>query len=232
MSGATKTVKPYSFTVDGRIITLVDTPGFDDTSRGDAEILTELGEWLAFSYKSGQRLSGLIYMLPITLNRFTGPVLKNLRAFKELVGADNFSNVLLVTSMWDQLSSTGDGISREQELRQVLWAPLIEKGSLTSRFFGNKSSALKAIGLITFDKRISLKPPLAIQHELVDKRKTLEETAAGLELRHGISRMLQMYKEQIGKLRDDAEQDAIIMPQELDVLRVEQALFRDALTSK
>ena len=35
------------FTLDGRTVTLIDTPGFDDTSRSDADILKMIAAFLA-----------------------------------------------------------------------------------------------------------------------------------------------------------------------------------------
>ena len=35
------------FTLDGRTVTLIDTPGFDDTSRSDANILKMIAGFLA-----------------------------------------------------------------------------------------------------------------------------------------------------------------------------------------
>ena len=35
------------FTLDGRVVTLIDTPGFDDTLKSDAEILEMIAAFLA-----------------------------------------------------------------------------------------------------------------------------------------------------------------------------------------
>ena len=35
------------FTLDGRSVTLIDTPGFDDTSRSDTDILKTIATFLA-----------------------------------------------------------------------------------------------------------------------------------------------------------------------------------------
>ena len=35
------------FTLDGRSVTLIDTPGFDDTSRSDTDILRTIATFLA-----------------------------------------------------------------------------------------------------------------------------------------------------------------------------------------
>ena len=114
---------------------------------------------------------------------------KNLRVFEKLVGAQNYSNVILVTSKWDRLDSVEEGEAREKDLRENFWAPLIEQGSLCARFSGDKASALQIIEHIAFDQRVSTKPPLHIQTEVVDEQKTLDETAAGAVLRQELSDM-------------------------------------------
>ena len=35
------------FTLDGRLVTLIDTPGFDDTSKSDTDILNMIATFLA-----------------------------------------------------------------------------------------------------------------------------------------------------------------------------------------
>ena len=35
------------FTLDGRTVTLIDTPGFDDTAKSDAEVLNIIAAFLA-----------------------------------------------------------------------------------------------------------------------------------------------------------------------------------------
>ncbi|KAI0766712.1 hypothetical protein BC629DRAFT_1737431 [Irpex lacteus] len=39
-----------SFLLDGRVVTLIDSPGFDDTHRSEAEILREVTGFLAKTY--------------------------------------------------------------------------------------------------------------------------------------------------------------------------------------
>ena len=35
------------FTLDGKVVTLIDTPGFDDTTKSDTEILNIIAAFLA-----------------------------------------------------------------------------------------------------------------------------------------------------------------------------------------
>ena len=48
LESATAEVKlANEFTLDGRVVTLIDTPGFDDTSKSDTEILKIIAAFLA-----------------------------------------------------------------------------------------------------------------------------------------------------------------------------------------
>lgn len=43
------------FKLDGHDVTLVDTPGFDDSKRSDTEILILIANWLKSSYEVRSR---------------------------------------------------------------------------------------------------------------------------------------------------------------------------------
>ncbi|KAI6101842.1 hypothetical protein F5141DRAFT_1136077 [Pisolithus sp. B1] len=73
--------------------------------------------------------------------------------FKELCGKDNFKNVLLVTTMWDEVAEEA-GSAREQELHADFWQAMIALGSTIHRFEGTTESAWKIIDSLSV-------PPLA-----------------------------------------------------------------------
>ncbi len=70
-------------------ITLVDTPGFDDSERSDTEILTLIADWLQDSFEDRIFLSGIIYLHRISDIRMSGSSIKNLRMFRKLCGTEN-----------------------------------------------------------------------------------------------------------------------------------------------
>ena len=72
-------VGPYS-------VTLVDTPGFDDNSRSDTEILKLIADWLQRSFDKNMLLSGVLYLYDITENRMGGSSMKNIKMFRKLCG--------------------------------------------------------------------------------------------------------------------------------------------------
>lgn len=111
----------------GRVY-LVDTPGFDDTSRKDTEILRTLSTWLTATYSSGVKLSGIIYCHRINQTRMQGSALKNIKLFRSLCGDDAMSKVVLVTTMWD-IESSDIAEKREKELKETAkyWGGMVAK---------------------------------------------------------------------------------------------------------
>lgn len=99
-----------------RTVYLIDTPGFDDTTRSDAEVLGEIATWLGASYQQHILLHSIIYLHRITDRRMQGAARKNIRMFRQLCGNDDaLSKVHLVTTMWDQVDESV-GLRREKEL--------------------------------------------------------------------------------------------------------------------
>jgi hypothetical protein len=62
-------VNAYRFLHRSTNYVLVDAPGFDDSSVSNEEITTKIIQWLQSSYRSGTRLSGIIYIHNITKSR-------------------------------------------------------------------------------------------------------------------------------------------------------------------
>ena len=156
---------------------LVDTPGFDDTLRSDADVLKEIAYWLSNAYVSNVRLSGIIYIHPIASDRMPRSALKTLRVMREAWGASVLPSVALVTTMWD-IVEPALGASRELELVSKFWMPLIDRGSFAPRYANSRDSALKIIDFFMTREKITLD----IQHEMVDKNMNLKDTAAGHQL--------------------------------------------------
>jgi hypothetical protein len=100
---------------------LVDTPGFDDTHRTDAEVFQEIAIWLATQYQNLSRLTAILYMQPINVTRMAGSAMRSLQTVKKMLGVQRFSNLTLVTSMWDILD-LAECESQEKELRENLLA--------------------------------------------------------------------------------------------------------------
>ena len=160
-------------------VTLIDTPGFNDSMRNDAEILTEIALELHKTYKQNQKFSGIIYFHRISDPRMEGSAIKQLKIFRELCGDDSgtLKNVILATNRWDRLESEEVGIRRQAELvsEPRYWKPMCLQGSQVTRYEGTTESALELIRLVMHNTPL----PLKIQKEMVDESKPLAETGAG-----------------------------------------------------
>ncbi|KAH7184576.1 uncharacterized protein B0J16DRAFT_355286 [Fusarium flagelliforme] len=170
----------------GRCVYLVDTPGFDDTSRNDTEILKEIAFFFSQIYQKNVQLAGIIYLHRISDNRLSGTALKNLDMFKQLCGKNAFGHVVLCTSMWDNLDTAlpNVGDQREKELidRSEFWGAMHTGGSQVVRWLGTKDSAKSVVDKIIKIHKGNGKAMLKIQQELVDKGMSLDKTGAGREV--------------------------------------------------
>lgn len=173
--------RPYSFEDPdtGEQVMLMDMPGFDDTSRSDAEILRELSYSLAMLHRMNVRLAGLVYLHRISDPRMSGSAIKNLRLFKALCGEQNYPHVVLATTMWTEIEEErAIGQQREEELRNTYWADLVQRGSKVVQHNGARESALDIVRSLTRAERLR-SVTLAIQRELVVEGRTLDDTDVG-----------------------------------------------------
>jgi len=190
-------------------VSLIDTPGFDDTFRTDMEILRGIADWLEktlvilpFSrflitktcnrYQKGIQLSGILYLHRITDNRVPNSFLRNIELLRRLCGDDAFSNIRFVTTNWDLLTDQGEGEREEEELCGMYWNHFIEGGSQVFRFQNTHSSAWKIINSLPMEGKATL-----IQKEMVDQLKPLSQTTAGESLFTWASKALREFIESL-----------------------------------
>ena len=185
------------------MVTLVDTPGVDDTTKSDTDILGR-------SYKSGHKLSGIIYMHRISDFKVGGISRRNFNMFRKLCGDETLSNVVIVTNMWGEVSAER-GEERERELRtdDLLFAPALQKGACMLRHDNALGSAQ------TILRRIVVNRPraLQIQRELVDEGKDISKTAAGIELNRELETMRLRHAKELAEVRTEM-QEAIALKDE------------------
>jgi hypothetical protein len=156
-------------------VALVDTPGFDDTKRSDAEILEQIVEFFCAQYALGIPLKGIIYMHRITDNKMSGSAQRYFELFMRMCGEQNLENVVLLTTMWGDLKDLGKGMERERELRRDFWSTMEKRGATIRQFDGSRSMA-EAFACRLMRKQNIV---LDIQQELVEQRKRLDQTRAG-----------------------------------------------------
>jgi hypothetical protein len=208
-------------------------------------VLKEVAAWMTDRYRSQQLLSGIIYLHPITSTWMTGTSRMNLDMFTNLVGPDSFKNIILVSTKWDLLASISIGERREQKLKKYFWKDLIDKGSITARSFGSKTSSLTIVTRVAFDRRISSPSgaPLNIQREIVEEQRVLSATSAGEVLAARLDGLEQSYRNGIEQLKLDLMAGRATMKEEraamenemqakINMLAQEKVKLKDDLRSQ
>jgi hypothetical protein len=114
---------------------------------------------------------------------------RHLRTFEKLCGQDALQNVILATTMWDEVDEA-TGIMEEEKMKTKYWNKMLECGSTTGRFMGTYESALQLLQPL-IDAANFKRSSLLLQYEMVDMGKQLTETSAGrhlfIKVRHIIS---------------------------------------------
>ncbi|KAJ4301515.1 hypothetical protein N0V90_003608 [Kalmusia sp. IMI 367209] len=197
---------------------VVDTPGFDDDEDSDAEILAKITRFLTAQYRLGICLKGIIYLYPITQNRFSGSARRFLETFRQLCGDHALSNVALVTTMWSKIE-VNDGLRREVELQDAYWGDLISNGANVFQYNGTQGMAETIAGLLLSRDDVVLK----IQQELSDDKCELNRTSAGSALASKLDKEIETRRKNIRdmKLRYD---ELRMTGDEVEVRRLERQL--------
>lgn len=126
--------------------------------------------------------------------------MRHLRIFEELCGKNALQNVILVTTMWDEVDED-TGTSAEEMMKTKYWNKMLERKSTTGRFLGTRESAVQLLQPLidAANKRSSL----LLQHEMVDMGKKLNETSAGRHLFARAERMVRQRQEVIQQIRTE-----------------------------
>lgn len=156
-----------------------------------------IADYLAAAYSQKIRLSGIIYLHPISDNRVTHHATKNLDMFRKLTGERNLKNVVLTTSMWDK-DTEGERVNREQELKNKFWNVLIAFGAEYSRHDGTEASAKRIASMLVKNKPFYLQ----LQEEMGKSNKALKDTAAGKEIMVELSRMKEQHERELAEMKE------------------------------
>lgn len=173
----------------------IDTPGFDDTTKTDSQILDEISRILTAQYEYGVPLKGVIYLHRITDVRYAGSSVKTLEIFKKICGNLALKNVILVSTRWSEVDETV-GAQREQQLRDDFWAYMLGHGASMARFTGPRESAMVIASQLIGKRDIVLD----LQRELVEEKKQLKETVAGSYVQDDLSEMKQQFQKELQDL--------------------------------
>lgn len=181
--------------IGGQTVRFVDTPGFSDTNMSDTEVLQMIADYLAAAYKQETKLSGIIYLHPISDNRVTHHTTKNLEMFRKLTGEKNLKNVILATSMWDKVTLE-EGLRREDELKGKFWKLLTVMGAKTVQHDGTAASARKIAAMLLSNTPFYLQ----LQEEMGKDNKALRDTAAGKEVMIELVRMKEEHQRELAEM--------------------------------
>jgi len=114
--------------------------------------------------------------------------------FQELCGADALQNVILTTTMWDEVTDE-TGSLREDQLRTIFWQPMMSRGCRIARFSSTRKSAWEIIDKFDVDTR----RPIKLQKEMVDEGKELSQTSAYAVLLRWWERVIAKFRDMLRK---------------------------------
>lgn len=199
----TKDIKPYEMYLDGELVHLIDTPGFDDTYQSDADILGLLAQWLFANYLEGVLITGVILLHPVSANRIYGSEWSRLRLFEDICGADAWSRTVIATTMWDEISSYESGSARVQERMSSpeCWGEMVAGGANVVRHDNNGTSARRIVSMLCGGE--SKPVPLLIQKELESNDVSLAETSAGNRILSDLEERCKWLEEEQDRLQKE-----------------------------
>lgn len=150
--------------------------------------------------------------------------------FRELCGKENFKNVVLVTTMWDEVTEEV-GSARENELQSDFWRSMINLGSTIHRFDGTVESAWKIISCLSVAPPVQRRP-LQIQREMVDNHVPLHRTAAGRAVMATLTDLMSGVKGIFKRLKNGTKRSRSPVPQDSKRLqRSPSLLSRSSFTT-
>ncbi|PPR07936.1 hypothetical protein CVT24_000826 [Panaeolus cyanescens] len=186
LSSGTQTVNCIKMKISGTQshLVLVDTPGFDDPARSNADILTVIGAWLKESYATKKKLNGIVYLHRITDIRFDSGASTTLALFQKICGGDIMGKVCLTTTRWNDVPPQWkhEYEEKEEQLKKGHWAIFLAKKSVTSRFDSSTDETAKDTALKTLKTLVDHAKSRFVaqmQYELVDKKLPVYKTTAG-----------------------------------------------------
>ena len=121
----TQEVTPVSININGQQVTLIDTPGFDDSERSDTDILDQVAQYMTETFQRGVLLTGIIFLQPINQPRLQGSEMRRTRLFKKLLGEDAYKRVVIATTMWSDIPEAEARFRQEErKSRHDVWGDM------------------------------------------------------------------------------------------------------------
>lgn len=85
---------------------LIDTPGFNDDTMEDVEVMRHFVGWLKIAFTANIKLSGVLVMYEASSSKITDKGMKMFQNIQELVGEDAADLICLVTTKWATIAET------------------------------------------------------------------------------------------------------------------------------
>ncbi|KAH7411576.1 P-loop containing nucleoside triphosphate hydrolase protein [Phaeosphaeria sp. MPI-PUGE-AT-0046c] len=231
LNSCTSKVETTRFRIDNRWVTLIDTPGFDDTELDDTDILRMIADFLASTYKHQMFLTGIVFLQGINSNRVTGSERTRTRLFEKVCGPGAYSNIVIGTTMWNQISSQADGDKRMQERKSdpKFWGAMVAQGTRVVKHNNTSESARDILRMLINKNTVRLQ----MQQELVDKRGDVVDTSAGKFLDAELGRTSERYQARIHDLEKDRRHadEVYDLRVKLEQVQVEKQKLRSAKVS-
>lgn len=201
----------HPFTFLGQRVTLVDMPGYDDSSMPDAAMLEKTSEWLINSYTQGRKLSGILWLESVEKRRIGGSGQKALDIFQLVSGSDFMSNVILVQTLGDD-PFTREQQRRASDLQSKYWNTLIDNGATIRRFDRFDESTPSELQRAKTQahqilRQVFSNTPHAtrLQEEVVDEQTNFNETAAGRFVNKEYDEMRKEFEKKADEYKKQAE---------------------------
>jgi hypothetical protein len=197
----TQKVETARCQIGGKWVTLIDTPGFDDTDLSDTDILNLIAQFLATTYTHGKFLSGIILLQQININRVQGTEKRRTRLFEKVCGPDAAANIVIGTTMWSKMSNQAEGDRHTQEriADKTFWGAMVGQGARVIKHNDGPRSARRIIEMVV-DKQAVV---LQMQVELVNKEGKIVDTSAGKQLDAELGQTSAKYQRKIEDLRNE-----------------------------
>lgn len=208
------TQKPavYLTRVGKRKVFLLDTPGFDDSTRDNLEVLSEIMSQLYLLALQPNEFSmqGVVFLHDMNEVRFGGSQKKTLGILKALVGEAHLGNVIVGSTFWDK-SKLQQQEKRERELMDQHWDGIYK----TMRLPHKDRNAAVAIINELFKREPAL---LLAQEEMLKPPHTVEATTVGkLAVPEGLLELKNLQREQEERERafevETKRQEALLQEQ-------------------
>ncbi|KAH7908658.1 P-loop containing nucleoside triphosphate hydrolase protein [Hygrophoropsis aurantiaca] len=127
-----------------RRVVFIDTPGFNDAIKGDADTLRRILEWLRSPENEGLKLTGIIYLLEITDDRIE--LRKDAMSPTKLGSSGPIHNIVLATTKWSDIYER-DWQRREQQRKEKL-SEILNQGAPFVRFENSPGSAWRVVNIL------------------------------------------------------------------------------------